>query len=168
MAEIQPFRALRYDLGRVGALQDVFAPPYDVIDEAFRRQLAGRHANNIVHLDLPQVPDGGDKYAYAGRLLKDWVRDGVLKQDSARGFYVYHQHFKAEGKKHVRKGFFARVRLEPFSPATIRPHEETFAGPKQDRLKLMEATGVNLSPVFGLFEDPANKVQQLLGSAIGR
>lgn len=168
MAEIQPFRALRYDLGRVGALQNVFAPPYDVIDEPFRKQLAERHANNIVHLDLPHVPDGGDKYANAGRMLKDWVRDGVLKQDSARSFYVYHQLFESEGKQYVRKGFFARVRLEPFSPTTIRPHEETFAGPKQDRLKLMEATGVNLSPVFGLFEDPANKVQQLLETAISR
>lgn len=168
MAEIQAFRAIRYDLGRVGALQDVFAPPYDVIDESFRRRLARQHANNIVHLDLPVVADGGDKYAHAGRLLKDWLHNGALKQDSARGLYVYHQHFEAEGKSHVRKGFFARVRLEPFSPTTIRPHEETFAGPKQDRLKLMEATGVNLSPVFGLFEDSENKVQNLLETAVGR
>src|SRR5262245_24494788 len=106
MAEIQAFRSLRYDLGRVGALQDVFAPPYDVIDESFRRQLAQRHRNNIVHLDLPEASESSDKYAHAGRLLKDWLHQGTLKQDSARGLYVYHQQFAVEGKQYSRKGFF--------------------------------------------------------------
>lgn len=172
MAEIQPFRAYRYDLGRVGALSDVIAPPYDVIDEKLFRQLREGHSNNIVHVDLPQqrADDRGpdERYARAGRQLKDWLNDGVLKQDTARGFYVYHQEFEVEGRKHLRKGFLARVKLEPPESGVIQPHEETFAGPKLDRLKLMEATRMNLSPVFGMFSDAKNEVQALLDDAIGR
>src|SRR5262249_1074703 len=116
MADIQPFRAFRYDLGRVGSLADVISPPYDVIDDAFRARLVAKHPNNVVNIDLPV---GEDRYARAGQTFKDWCRDGVLKQDSARGYYVYHQEFELEGQKHTRKGFLARIRLEPFSKMIV-------------------------------------------------
>jgi uncharacterized protein (DUF1015 family) len=119
----------------------------------------------VVNIDLPV---GEDRYARAGQLFKDWCRDGVLQQDSARGYYVYHQDFVVDGQKHTRKGFLARIRLEPFSKLIVQPHEETFAGPKLDRLRLMEATTANLSPVFGLFPDTKHEVQGLLDSAVGR
>lgn len=169
MAEIQPFRAYRYDPGRVGSFADVIAPPYDVIDNALRSKLMSRHSKNVVNVDLPR-PEPGEAdenacYARAGRTLKDWVRDGVLKQDSARSLYVYNQEFQAEGKRHVRRGFLARVRVQPFSEGTILPHEETFSGPKADRLRLMEATGMNLSPVFGLYSDTGREVQSRLDAA---
>jgi len=169
MAEIQPFRAYRYDPGRVGSFADVIAPPYDVIDDALRSKLMSRHRCNVVNVDLPR-PEAGEAdahacYARAGRTLKDWVRDGVLKQDSARCLYVYNQEFEAEGRRHVRRGFLARVRVMPFAEGTILPHEETFAGPKADRLRLMEATGMNLSPVFGLYSDADREVQSLLDAA---
>ncbi len=166
MAEIQPFRAFRYDLGRVGRLSDVIAPPYDVIDAQFREKLATQHPNNVVNVDMPV--GGEDRYDRAGRMFKDWMRSGILQQDSARGLYVYHQEFEAEGRRHTRRGVFARARLEPFSAGIIQPHEETFAGPKADRLRLMEATAANLSPVFGMFPDEANEVQAVLDEAIGR
>jgi uncharacterized protein (DUF1015 family) len=165
MADIQPFRAFRYNLGRVGKLSDVVAPPYDVIDDAFRARLVAQHPNNVVNIDLPV---GEDRYARAGQLFKDWCRDGVVTQDSARGFYVYHQDFQVDGQKHTRKGLLARIRLEPFSKLIVQPHEETFAGPKLDRLRLMEATAANLSPVFGLFPDDTHEVQNLLDAAVGR
>lgn len=165
MADIQPFRAFRYDLGRVGSLADVIAPPYDVIDDAFRARLVAKHSYNVVNIDLPV---GEDRYARAGQSFKDWCRDGILKQDSARGFYVYHQDFDVEGQKHTRRGFLARIRLEPFSKLIVQPHEETFAGPKLDRLRLMEATSANLSPTFGLFPDTTHEVQRLLDAAVSR
>ncbi len=165
MADIQPFRAYRYDLGRVGSLADVISPPYDVIDDAFRARLVARHKYNVVNIDLPV---GEDRYAKAGQIYKDWCRDGILQQDSARGFYVYHQDFEIDGQRHTRKGFLARIKLEPFAKLIVQPHEETFAGPKMDRLRLMEATSANLSPVFGLFPDDKHEVQGLLDAAVGR
>ena len=144
MAEIRAFRAFRYDLGRVGALSDVIAPPYDVIDPALQQALYDRSPYNVVRLILnreqPGDTDSNNRYIRAARFLRDWQAEGILAQDSARALYVLHQEYELEGCRHVRKGFFARVRLEPFESGHIFAHEETFAGPKADRLRLFHAS----------------------------
>src|SRR5262245_11216471 len=157
MADIQAFRAFRYDLGRVGALSDVVAPPYDVIGPELQDALYRKSEYNVVRLDLskdePGDGESNNRYTRAAGTLRDWLRDGVLQQDSARGLYVYEQEFAVEGRKYTRRGFLARVRLEPFGEGKIYAHEETMPGPKADRLALFRATGMNLSPVFGLYPD---------------
>jgi uncharacterized protein (DUF1015 family) len=172
MADVRPFRAYRYDLGRVGALGDVIAPPYDVIDPELQQALYDRSPYNVIRLilnrELPSDTDADNRYTRSANTLRDWLRDDVLLQDSARSLYAYEQEFEVEGKKYSRKGFLARVRLEPFGTGRIYPHEETLAGPKADRLKLFRATGMNLSPVFGLYPDPEGAVNRVLNSAIGR
>jgi len=172
MADIRAFRAIRYDLGRVGALSDVVAPPYDVIDADLQQALYQRSPFNVIRLILnkeqPTDSDSDNRYTRAGRHLRDWQNDGIVVQDSARSLYVYHQDFDVEGQRFTRKGFMARVRLEPFGEGRIYPHEETLAGPKADRLKLFRATAMNLSQVFGLFPDEEGAVQQQLDAAVGR
>jgi uncharacterized protein (DUF1015 family) len=172
MADIGAFRAFRYDLGRVGALSDVAAPPYDVIDPALQDALYARSPHNVIRLILNREEAGDDerenRYARAARFLRDWQHEGVLTQDSARSLYVYHQEFEVEGRRHTRRGFLARVRLEPLGQGRVYAHEETLAGPKADRLRLFHATGMNLSPVFGLYPDPDQAVQDLLDRAAGR
>lgn len=170
MAEIQPFRGYRYDLGRVGALQDVVAPPYDVIDPSLQQALFDRSPYNVIRLILNREETGdsenNNRYTRSARFLRDWQRDGILRQDSARCLYIYQQLFEVEGSRYTRQGFMARVRLEPFGQGRIFPHEETLAGPKADRLRLFRATGMNLSPVFGLFPDEANEVGSVLDATI--
>lgn len=172
MAEIRAFRAYRYDLGRVGALSDVIAPPYDVIDAGLQQALYDRSPYNVIRLILnketPQDNDADNRYTRAARFLRDWTHDGVLTQDSARSLYAYHQEFEVEGQRYTRKGFLARVRLEPFGSGRIYPHEETMSGPKADRLKLFHATHMNLSPIFGLFPDPEGLIQETLDRGVGR
>ncbi len=172
MADIRAFRAYRYDLGRVGALSDVIAPPYDVIDPALQQALYDRSPYNVIRLILNKEQAGDteadNRYTRSGGTLRDWLRDDVLVQDSARSLYVYHQNFQIEGRSFTRKGFLARVKLEPFGSGRIYPHEETLAGPKADRLKLFHATGMNLSPVFGLYPDPEESVMAELDRAVGR
>lgn len=172
MADVRAFRAFRYDLGRVGALSDVIAPPYDVIEPALQQALYDRSPYNVIRLILnkeqPADTATENRYSRAARFLRDWQAEGVLAQDSARAVYVYHQHYEVEGKQHVRKGFLARVRLEPFGQGRIYAHEETMPGPKADRLKLFHATGMNLSPIFGLFPDTEGDVQRRLDDAIRR
>src|SRR5919202_6934719 len=169
MADIRAFRAYRYDLGRVGALSDVVAPPYDVIDPALQEALYRRNPYNVVRLILNKEEPGDDdhdnRYTRSARLLREWQRDDVLVQDSARALYVCHQEFEVEGRRYTRKGFLARVRLEPFGSGRIYPHEETLAGPKADRLRLFRATAMNLSPVFGLYPDDEGAVQARLDAA---
>lgn len=172
MAEIRAFRAFRYDLGRVGALGDVIAPPYDVIDPTLQDALYAKSPYNVIRLilnkELPSDTETNNRYTRAAQFLRDWQQAGVLTQDSARSLYVYHQDFEVEGQKYTRRGVLARVRLEPFGQGRIYAHEETMSGPKADRLKLFHATGMNLSPIFGLFPDETNTVQNLLDEAVHR
>jgi uncharacterized protein (DUF1015 family) len=172
MAEIRAFRAYRYDLGRVGTLGDVIAPPYDVIDPALQEALYARSPHNVIRLILNKEEPGdhetNNRYTRAARFLRDWQQEGILTQDSARALYVYHQEFEVEGQRFSRRGFLARVRLEPFGEGKIFPHEETMSGPKADRLKLFRATTMNLSPVFGLYPDETGAVQDQLDAAVRR
>jgi uncharacterized protein (DUF1015 family) len=170
MAGIRAFRAYRYDLGRVGALSDVIAPPYDVIDPALQETLYQRSPFNVIRLILNKEESGdnetNNRYVRAARLLRDWQREGILRQDSARALYVYHQEFEVDRRRFLRRGLLARVRLEPFGTGKIYPHEETLAGPKADRLKLFRATAMNLSPVFGLYPDELAAIQTRLEEAV--
>src|SRR5262249_27597061 len=117
MAEVQAFRGFRYDLARVGELSNVIAPPYDVIDAALQDHLYGKSPYNVIRLELNKESaadsDADNRYTRSANILRDWQRDGVLVQDSARSLYVYHQDFTVEGKTYTRKGVMARVRLEP-------------------------------------------------------
>jgi uncharacterized protein (DUF1015 family) len=172
MADIRAFRAHRYDLGRVGALSDVVAPPYDVIDSALQDQLYAKSPYNVVRLILNREEAGDtevrNRYSRARQHLRDWLREDVISQDRAPGLYVCEQEFTIEGERHRRRGFFARVRLEPFGAGNIFPHEETMPGPRADRLQLFRATEMNLSPVFGLYPDEDQSVQNNLDDAIRR
>jgi uncharacterized protein (DUF1015 family) len=160
MADVQPLRTLRYDPDVAGSLEDVIAPPYDVIDDAQRAQLAGRSEYNVVALDLPESYEG------AARILDEWRRNGVLVQEDEPAMWVLRQDYGApDGSSRTRTGFFARVRVEEYGPGRIRPHERTHPGPKEDRLALTRATRANLSPIFSLYPDPGGAAKQALARA---
>ncbi len=171
MPEIQAFRAIRYNLGKVGSLGDVTAPPYDVIGPEFQDQLYQKSPYNVVRLILNKIEPGDDdavsnRYTRARRFFRDWQSDGVLITDPDPAIYVYHQEFTYDGVTYVRRGFMARIRLSPFGEGQVFPHEETLPGPKVDRLMLMTTTKANLSQIFGLYPDPQNEAMMVLDEAI--
>lgn len=154
MAEIRPLRALHYDLSRTGGLQPVTAPPYDVLDDERRAELAARSPYNVVEIDLPEAD--GDVYAHAARVLAGWREEGVVVQDDTPAIWPLVQDYTGpDGQARSRRGFLARVRVEDYGAGRIRPHERTHPGPKEDRLRLTRATRANLSPIFSLYSDPA-------------
>ena len=108
MADIRAFRGYRYDLGRVGALGDVVAPPYDVIDASLQAKLFDRSPHNVIRLILERETaadtEAHNRYTRSANTLRDWLREDVLVQDSARSLYVYEQEFEAEGRRLTRKG----------------------------------------------------------------
>jgi uncharacterized protein (DUF1015 family) len=164
MAEIQALRALHYYLARTGGLQDVVAPPYDVIDAEQRAALEAKSPYNVVRLDLPQAD--GDPYEHAARELAAWTADGVLVRDDQPALWALSQDYTGpDGRPHTRQGFFARVRVEDYGAGRIRPHERTHPGPKEDRLKLTRATRTNLSPIFSLYSDPEQTARRALAPA---
>jgi len=156
VAAVAPFRALHYDLARTGGLAPVVAPPYDVIDDEERRALVAGSPHNVVEIDLPRAPDGGDPYAHAAATLRNWIADGVLVRDDEPALWALEQDYTGpDGRRRTRHGLLARVRVEEYGAGRIRPHERTHPGPKEDRLRLTRATGANLSPIFSLYDGDA-------------
>jgi uncharacterized protein (DUF1015 family) len=159
--EIRPFRALRYDRSTVPDLRLVVAPPYDVIGSDEHERLLARDPLNVVRLDLPSDEQGDepdDRYRRTARTLAAWRSDGTLHKDPHPSVYVYEQTYRVPGSDVVRtqRGFFARLRLEAFGPSSgVLPHERTLPAAREDRYKLLRATGVNTSPVIVLYDDPA-------------
>jgi uncharacterized protein (DUF1015 family) len=163
MADVEPLRALHYDLDRTGGLQDVVAPPYDVIDADERVELEARSPYNVVRIDLPI---GDDPYETAARQFASWQSDGVIVRDPEPALWALEQGYTGpDGQIRKRQGFLARVRVEEYGPGRIRPHERTHPGPKEDRLRLTRATKANLSPIFSLFDDPTSAVSNTLNEA---
>ena len=154
MADVQPLRTLRYEPSAVGSLDDVIAPPYDVIDAAAARASCSPVSPyNVVEIDLPRAER--DRYEHAAR------HDGRLARATAcscarrsPALWVLRQDYTApDGSGRTRTGILARVRVEDYGAGRIRPHERTHPGPKEDRLRLTRATRTNLSPIFSLFPD---------------
>jgi uncharacterized protein (DUF1015 family) len=170
MPDIQAFRGLRYDLGQVGSLSNVIAPPYDVIDADLQTALYDKHPANVVRLilnrDEPSDDEHHNRYTRAARLLRGWQREGVLFTEAQPALYVYHQEFTEGSVTHTRRGFMCRTRLERFGEGSIYPHEETHGSARADRLKLWTACKANLSQIFALYPDPDNTAQNLLEVAI--
>jgi uncharacterized protein (DUF1015 family) len=170
MPVIQAFRGIRYDLGHVGSLSNVVAPPYDVIDAGLQFALYKRHPANVVRLilnkDEPDDDEHNNRYSRAARLMRSWLREGILFTESDPALYVYHQVFTDGDTTYTRRGFMSRVRLERFGEGNIFPHEETHGAAKADRLKLWSACKANLSQIFSLYPDPENEVQKILEAAI--
>jgi uncharacterized protein (DUF1015 family) len=164
MTTIEPLRALHYDLRRTGDLDNVVSPPYDVIDDEQRAGLAARSPYNVVAIDLPE--GGEDRYDNAARIFGEWRAQGVVVQDEQPALWTLSQDYTGpDGVRRTRQGFFARVRVQEYGPGTIRPHERTHPGPKEDRLRLTRATQANLSPIFSLYSDPHRAAWAALSSA---
>jgi len=170
MVEIQAFRGIRYDLGHVGSLTDVVAPPYDVIGPELQDELYEKHPCNVIRLILnrqgPNDDEANNRYTRARKFFKDWQKEGVLFTEADPVIYVYHQVFDTAGGHYKRRGFMARLRISPFGEGHVFPHEETHASAKADRLMLMTTCKANMSQIFGLYPDPKCEAQDVLEEAI--
>ncbi len=144
MAEVRPFRALRY---AVPDLEAVVAPPYDVISDEQRQEFLARDPHNVVHLTLPESAE------QAARDLADWQADGTLVRDAEPSYWWLSQDYVGpDGVARTRQGFVAALRAQPYEDRVILPHERTHAGPKEGRLRLLRATRTQLEPLFFLWD----------------
>ena len=150
MADVRPFRAERYDEANAGPLEDLVAPPYDVISPAERDEYLARSPYNVVHLTLP------DDEQQAVRDLADWRAAGILARDAdASGWVLSQDYTGPDGISRTRSGLVASLRAQPYEDGVVLPHERTHSGPKEGRLRLLKATQTQLEPIFLLYEgDP--------------
>ena len=149
MPRIRPFPALRYDVSTAGDLAQLVAPPYDVISDAERAGYLARSPYNVVRLTLPDAPED------AARDLASWQRDGVLRGEPARYWWVAQDYTGPDGVDRIREGLGASIPVTPYGEGEVLPHERTHAGPKEGRLRLLRATHTQLEPIFLLYDaDP--------------
>lgn len=160
--QITPFLGLRYNPVVAGAHEDLLAPPYDVIYPDMQDALYKKSVHNVVRLILGKTSDTDtetdNRYTRAAVDLDRWLKDGVLTRDGKPAIYVYSQTYDTPDGQKIRTGFIARKKLEDFGGSVV-PHENTFAGPKADRLNLTRACKCNFSPIFGLYTDAALTVE---------
>jgi uncharacterized protein (DUF1015 family) len=143
MAEIRPFRALRY---AVPDLERVVAPPYDVISDEQRAELLVRDPHNVVHLTLP------DDEQQAAEDLGAWIADGTLVEEEPSYWWLEQDYVGPDGVARSRHGFVAALRAQPYEDKVVLPHEKTHSGPKEGRLRLLRATRTQLEPIFLLWD----------------
>jgi uncharacterized protein (DUF1015 family) len=170
MVDIAPFKGVLFNQKKTGPINQITAPPYDVISLEQQDELYIKNPYNVVRLILEkQYPEDDEKknrYTRSASTFKSWLEDGILVKDDKSSFYVYSQEYIYEGESVCRVGFFARVRTEEFSSQNICPHEFTLAKAKQDRMNLLRSCRANFSPVFGLFSDPSGEIDAILNQAI--
>jgi uncharacterized protein (DUF1015 family) len=153
MAVVKPIRAVRYDESLAGPLEDLVAPPYDVIGPEKREELLARSPLNVVHLTLP------DDEADAARLWREWLSDGVFARDDEPVFWALEQQYVGpDGVERTRRGLVGALRVEPYENRVVLPHERTHAGPKEGRLRLLDAVRAHVEPIFLLYDgDPPHE-----------
>jgi uncharacterized protein (DUF1015 family) len=148
MAEVRPFRALRYDTAAVGPLDALVAPPYDVIAPDERLELLARSPYNVVHLTLP------DSEEEAAHDIAAWQDVGVLRREDEPSLWILQQDYVGpDGVARTRTGLVGSLRVEPYDRGVVLPHERTHRGPKEGRLRLLRAVRVQLEPIFLLYDD---------------
>jgi uncharacterized protein (DUF1015 family) len=167
MADILPFRALRYNLQRVSA-QQVVTQPYDKITPAAQERYYAASPYNLVRIILGrrEASDNTEENVYtrASSCGREWRTQGILQQDSAPSIYRYSQTFTApSGRRFERRGFIALGRVEDYSAKVVFRHEQTLAKPKADRLDLLRATRAHSEQLFLLYED-AGQIDALLAT----
>jgi uncharacterized protein (DUF1015 family) len=167
MAEVTPFRGLRYNTQKVEDLAAVVIPPYDVVSAEEQELFHQISPYNMIRLELglktSEDTEANNPHTRAARYLRDWQQAKVLIREDQPAFYYYELDYAvAPGSRESRYGLICTLRLEDFSSGFVRPHEKTFKAVKDERLSLTIACQANLSPVFALYSDPAMVVDHAL------
>ena len=167
MAFIAPLRGVHFNSRKVGSLDAVVTPPYDVINTAGVEAYRLRNPYNMIRLDIVKSHGAGEagdaRYEEAAALFRQWLEEEVLVRDPEPGIYLYHTEYShPSGRRLTRKGFVCLVGLAEFAEGVVKPHEQTFETVIADRLRLMAACKAQFSQIFSLYSDPQNKIMALL------
>ena len=146
MAEVRPFSALRYDEAVAGPLEKLVAPPYDVLSADDREAYLAKSPYNVVHLTLPDSEDA------AARDFRSWREEGVLREEEPSFWLLEQEYVGPDGVERTRRGVVASLKAEPYDARVVLPHERTHREAREGRLRLVQAVGAQLEPIFLLYE----------------
>jgi len=166
---IHPFRGILYNKKKIKNPADVFSPPYDIISPAEQVAYYRKSPYNVIRLELNKASKRDNSknnvYTRAAGFFDSWMRNGILERDDKPAIYIYAKTFLHNGKKRNTFGFIAVAKIDKSRHSHVRPHEHTFTAPKEDREKVLDIVGVNLSCIYTLVEDQGLKINRLLREA---
>jgi len=172
MAEVIPFRGVRFNPRLIPNLADVVTPPFDVITAREQRHFYDRHPHNVIRLILGKKFEydtpRNNWYSRAAADLGNWFEKRILIQDDSPAFYLTTVDFTHKSENFQRYGLIALVKLEPFEKGVVLPHEQTFSKVKLDRLELMKACRMNFSPIFAVYPDDSGLLHFLKKEVSGK
>ena len=170
MAEVRPFRALRYNSAKVGDLSPILCPPYDIIDRELDESLRNRSPYNAVFLEGAERPDwhasASERYAQAASLFKDWQSEEVLRRDTQPSYYLMEHSYSFQGNDLTRLGLICCVGLAEYAHRQVLPHEYTQEPAVLDRVALMEACNANFSPIMSIYRDATGALATLFRQVV--
>ncbi len=161
--EIRPFRGYRYAGAAARDVSAVVAPPYDQISPEIQDHLYAMSPHNIVRASYPR--DAADKYLGARAVLDRWLAEGIWRREERPAIYPYQQAYRVDGQSVTRTGFVALGEVSAYARGVVLPHERTHAGPKRDRMELLEATGADIGLLFMLTADPGGELRRATAPA---
>jgi uncharacterized protein (DUF1015 family) len=172
VAVIKALHSVRYNERLVAHAENLMAPPYDVISGDDQEFYYDQSPFNVIRLilgkEFPDDTQGNNRYTRARDFLQHWTRDGILAEDDSPSVYGYSQVYRdPAGRSRRRDGFVALLRLEEWGVGDVFPHEHTYSGPKEDRLKLVRATGHQLSCIFSIYSDPEKETIGIVDTIVG-
>ncbi|MDP8012232.1 MAG: DUF1015 family protein [Thermoplasmata archaeon] len=153
--DVRPFKGISYSIKNI---ENLVTEPYDKISKQMQKEYYEKSPYNFIRINLPNEID---PYTSSKKTIESWLKEKILTKDKELYFYFYIQQFRLFEKEYERFGFFAAVKLEDYSEKKILPHERTFKGPKEDRLKMLRSTNMDLEPVFFLYDDPAMEIKKI-------
>ena len=169
MADVRPFRGLRYNSDIAGCLPDIIAPPFDTISPDLQESLYDRSPHNVVRLEagkrLPTDTPYDNRYTRTASLLSQWLSGNVLRREESPCYYLVRHGFNIGGGRTSRLELMATVGLAEYDERVVLPHENTRDADKEDRLALISAARANISPIMSLYRDPTGAVPAALAKA---
>ena len=172
MADVRPFRGLRYNSDIAGSLSDIIAPPFDTISPDLQESLYDRSPHNVVRLEagkrLGTDTPSDNRYTRTASLLNEWLSGNVLWREESPCYYLVRHGFNIGGGRTSRLELMAAVGLAEYDERVVLPHENTRDADKEDRLALISAARANISPIMSLYRDPLGDVPAILAKASAR
>lgn len=169
MVEIAPFKGITYNKNKIGKLDDVMSPPYDIISDEMQTQLYERHPYNFVRLILGKQnsndTEKDNRYTRAKSAFESWIKDAILIKSDKPAIYPYKIEYTTEKKKKIMNGFFVLLKLDP-NYKMVKAHERTLSKPKADRLNLMRACYADLEPIELLYIDKTDKIRKKIDGSL--
>ncbi len=170
MANLKPFKGIRYNPEKVGDIATVISQPYDRVRHGLQDKYYDLNEHNVVRMIKGKEFEGDNEnenvYIRANAFLQKWLAEGVLQYEEKPALYVYHQEFILNGVAVVRKALIGALELARFEEGIVLPHEKTHDGPKMDRLNLTRATEAYYGNIFILYPDTENKIDSILDAAM--